>query len=173
MMNDFLHDETGAVTVDWVVLTAALVGLGLAVVTVVRTGVGTQSQAIDDQLESDSIIRTAFTGNEAGAFISACSAAGVSSCDDTADLQSISTADLDQRIQAYDDAGFTTASAAATTNTDNGFVQNDAGAWGNYGTPGDTSSEFTQDDAATYSYNQAVADDAYGSLLTAERNARQ
>ncbi len=27
----FLNDESGAVTVDWVVLTAAVVGLGLAV----------------------------------------------------------------------------------------------------------------------------------------------
>ena len=27
----FLHSESGAVTVDWVVLTAAIVGLGLAV----------------------------------------------------------------------------------------------------------------------------------------------
>ena len=28
---DFLKDEDGAVTVDWVVLTSAIVGLGLAV----------------------------------------------------------------------------------------------------------------------------------------------
>jgi hypothetical protein len=34
----FAADEAGAVTVDWVVLTAALVGLGLAVMTVIRTG---------------------------------------------------------------------------------------------------------------------------------------
>lgn len=31
----FALDESGAVTVDWVVLTAAIVGLGLAVMTVV------------------------------------------------------------------------------------------------------------------------------------------
>ncbi|MEM7490929.1 MAG: hypothetical protein AAF390_17575 [Pseudomonadota bacterium] len=35
----FFADESGAVTVDWVVLTAALVGLGLAVMSVVRGGV--------------------------------------------------------------------------------------------------------------------------------------
>ena len=35
----FLKSETGAVTVDWVVLTAALVGLGLAVMSVVSGGV--------------------------------------------------------------------------------------------------------------------------------------
>jgi Flp pilus assembly pilin Flp len=34
----FAADESGAVTVDWVVLTAALVGLGLAVMGVISTG---------------------------------------------------------------------------------------------------------------------------------------
>jgi Flp pilus assembly pilin Flp len=37
--NTFLSDESGAVTVDWVVLTAAIVGLGLAVMSVVSGGV--------------------------------------------------------------------------------------------------------------------------------------
>ncbi len=36
LAKNFKNDESGAVTVDWVVLTAALVGLGLAVITVVR-----------------------------------------------------------------------------------------------------------------------------------------
>ena len=36
----FAADESGAVTVDWVVLTAAIVGLGIAVVASVRSGVG-------------------------------------------------------------------------------------------------------------------------------------
>jgi Flp pilus assembly pilin Flp len=35
----FLKDETGAVTVDWVVLTAAVVGLGLVVFNFVRPAV--------------------------------------------------------------------------------------------------------------------------------------
>lgn len=34
----FRADEDGAVTVDWVVLTAAIVGLGIAVILAVRTG---------------------------------------------------------------------------------------------------------------------------------------
>jgi Flp pilus assembly pilin Flp len=38
LINDFRNDESGAVTVDWVVLTAAIVGLGIAVITSVRTG---------------------------------------------------------------------------------------------------------------------------------------
>lgn len=37
-IKNFRADEDGAVTVDWVVLTAAIVGLGLAVLTSVRTG---------------------------------------------------------------------------------------------------------------------------------------
>ena len=39
----FLKDESGAVTVDWVVLTAAIVGLGIAILTSV--GGGTQDLA--------------------------------------------------------------------------------------------------------------------------------
>lgn len=35
---NFLADDAGAVTVDWVVLTAALVGLGLLVVATVSEG---------------------------------------------------------------------------------------------------------------------------------------
>ncbi|WP_055083063.1 hypothetical protein, partial [Jannaschia donghaensis] len=38
-INTFINDESGAVTVDWVVLTAALVGLGLAVMSVVSGGI--------------------------------------------------------------------------------------------------------------------------------------
>lgn len=34
----FAWDEGGAVTVDWVVLTAAIVGLGIAVITTVANG---------------------------------------------------------------------------------------------------------------------------------------
>ncbi len=49
-MNAFIADESGAVTVDWVVLTAALVGLGLAVMAVVSGGVENLSSDIDTQL---------------------------------------------------------------------------------------------------------------------------
>lgn len=59
-MPKFVQSETGAVTVDWVVLTAGLVGLGLAVMQVVSIGVQDVSVDIQDQLESDSIIRSSF-----------------------------------------------------------------------------------------------------------------
>jgi Flp pilus assembly pilin Flp len=46
----FLKDEAGAVTVDWVVLTAAIVGLGLLVFNFVRPAVGSLAVAIGDEL---------------------------------------------------------------------------------------------------------------------------
>jgi len=39
IFKSFKNDEAGAVTVDWVVLTAAIVGLGLVVMNTVGTGV--------------------------------------------------------------------------------------------------------------------------------------
>ena len=39
LIKNFAKSESGAVTVDWVVLTAAIVGLGLAVMSVVSGGV--------------------------------------------------------------------------------------------------------------------------------------
>ena len=38
LFKNFKKDESGAVTVDWVVLTAAIVGLGLAVIAAVAPG---------------------------------------------------------------------------------------------------------------------------------------
>ena len=42
-IKNFRADEDGAVTVDWVVLTAAIVGLGIAVLTSVGGGTMTAS----------------------------------------------------------------------------------------------------------------------------------
>jgi Flp pilus assembly pilin Flp len=46
----FLKDEAGAVTVDWVVLTAAIVGLGLLVFNFVRPAVSSLAQGIGGEL---------------------------------------------------------------------------------------------------------------------------
>ena len=46
----FKNDESGAVTVDWVVLTAALVGPGIAVLTSVRGGANTMASNIAVEL---------------------------------------------------------------------------------------------------------------------------
>lgn len=52
MIKTFQADESGAVTVDWVVLTAAIVGLGIAVVASVRTGVLSIGTEIETSLSS-------------------------------------------------------------------------------------------------------------------------
>ncbi|MCC5988873.1 MAG: pilus assembly protein [Pararhodobacter sp.] len=52
---NFHNDESGAVTVDWVVLTAAIVGLGIAVVASVRGGVTSLGSEIGDALTAGSV----------------------------------------------------------------------------------------------------------------------
>jgi Flp pilus assembly pilin Flp len=51
-MNAFIRDEDGAVTVDWVVLTAAIVGLGIAVLTSVSNGAETMAENIETELNT-------------------------------------------------------------------------------------------------------------------------
>lgn len=63
----FLSNESGAVTVDWVVLTAALVGLGLAVMSVVSGGIETLSTSISDDLASIDPDMNPFERNDGGA----------------------------------------------------------------------------------------------------------
>ncbi|MFM2388598.1 MAG: hypothetical protein RLZZ437_153, partial [Pseudomonadota bacterium] len=46
IFKNFAKDEDGAVTVDWVVLTAAIVGLGLVVITTIRPGIQGAATAI-------------------------------------------------------------------------------------------------------------------------------
>jgi Flp pilus assembly pilin Flp len=52
LIKNFAKSESGAVTVDWVVLTAALVGLGLAVMAVVSSGVENLGTDIRNSLAS-------------------------------------------------------------------------------------------------------------------------
>lgn len=66
----FLADETGAVTVDWVVLSAGLVGLGLATMAVVSTGVQDTSGDIGAQLEQ-TVVYTTFQQRSHSAFYEA------------------------------------------------------------------------------------------------------
>ena len=49
-IKNFAKDEDGAVTVDWVVLTAALVGLGILVLGVVQGGLEDLSSDIASEL---------------------------------------------------------------------------------------------------------------------------
>jgi len=58
LAKNFKNDESGAVTVDWVVLTAAIVGLGIAVLATVSNGVQNLSSDIDTQLSGQGISTT-------------------------------------------------------------------------------------------------------------------
>lgn len=49
-LKNFAQSETGAVTVDWVVLTAAVVGLGIATAGVVQTGLTTSSGTLSSNI---------------------------------------------------------------------------------------------------------------------------
>ncbi|MEB8387486.1 hypothetical protein OO012_09620 [Rhodobacteraceae bacterium KMM 6894] len=53
---NFNKDEDGAVTVDWVVLTAAVVGLGVAGVATVKTGVGTLASSISTGVGTKTVV---------------------------------------------------------------------------------------------------------------------
>jgi len=50
LVKNFRNDESGAVTVDWVVLTAAIVGLGIAVLSSVSSGTTTLAGTISSEL---------------------------------------------------------------------------------------------------------------------------
>lgn len=54
-IKNFAADESGAVTVDWTVMTAAIVGLGIATYGVVSGGVGNLSGDIDTRLRDQAI----------------------------------------------------------------------------------------------------------------------
>lgn len=51
----FKKDESGAVTVDWVVLTAAIVLLGGVVVNIISNGLSSLATKIDTELSSKSV----------------------------------------------------------------------------------------------------------------------
>ena len=55
----FANDEAGAVTVDWVVLTAAIVGLGLVVMKTVGGGVETLSTNVKTSVAGQTVGYTA------------------------------------------------------------------------------------------------------------------
>ncbi len=57
-IKNFANDESGAVTVDWVVLTAAIVGIGIAVMGSVSGGLSSLSGKIASQLSSQSVSTT-------------------------------------------------------------------------------------------------------------------
>lgn len=54
ILKSFKNDESGAVTVDWVVLTGAVVGLALIIGTTVRTSINTAASNIASDVVSSS-----------------------------------------------------------------------------------------------------------------------
>ena len=63
LIKNFAKSESGAVTVDWVVLTAAIVGLGLAVMAVVSGGIESLSGEIATDLDAMDPESSPFVGN--------------------------------------------------------------------------------------------------------------
>lgn len=51
MLKNLLAEEDGAVTVDWVVLTAAIVSMGLIVITSIEGGVGDAADNIAQDID--------------------------------------------------------------------------------------------------------------------------
>lgn len=64
VIKTFLKADTGAVTVDWVVLCAAVVGLGVASVTAVRTGTSSLSSDISTSLSAASVASLGSLGDD-------------------------------------------------------------------------------------------------------------
>lgn len=56
LFTKFANDESGAVTVDWVVLTAAIVGIAIAVITLISGGIQDASNGINSELENASAV---------------------------------------------------------------------------------------------------------------------
>ena len=52
----FVESEDGAVTVDWVVLTASVVSLGVGALALVRPGAGHLTTSINSYLSSQTIV---------------------------------------------------------------------------------------------------------------------
>ena len=54
ILKNFCKSESGAVTVDWVVLTAAIVGMGIAVVTLIAPNLKPVASGMEPVLQSAS-----------------------------------------------------------------------------------------------------------------------
>ncbi len=66
LFTKFFKDDSGAVTVDWVVLTAAIVGLGIAVMTTVSNGTNKLAETISSDLAATKTGVSADSGSGSG-----------------------------------------------------------------------------------------------------------
>ncbi|WP_371156710.1 hypothetical protein [Jannaschia sp. 2305UL9-9] len=60
-LKTFLTDEAGTITIDWVVLTAVLVGTGISVMSTLVTGIETASVSTAEGLRGH-VVRSSFEG---------------------------------------------------------------------------------------------------------------
>ncbi|WP_213684601.1 hypothetical protein [Roseicyclus sp.] len=65
LIKNFVTSESGAVTVDWVVLTAAMVGLGFATIVLVSNGVEDLTGNINTALSNTELPGNPFATNGA------------------------------------------------------------------------------------------------------------
>lgn len=65
-MTNFIKSESGAVTVDWVVLTAAVVGLGILVMGIVQDGLDTAADTLSDNINDAVTNQTSNSTNTPG-----------------------------------------------------------------------------------------------------------
>ena len=63
LIKNFKSDESGAVTVDWVVLTAAIVGLGIAVLAAITGSTETIATNIKTELDNNATLDTTLDGS--------------------------------------------------------------------------------------------------------------
>jgi hypothetical protein len=61
----FVTSQSGAVNVDWVVLTAAIFGMGMAALVVVSNGTEEIASRVQTALQNTTPARTPFAGNGA------------------------------------------------------------------------------------------------------------
>ncbi len=66
MLKNFIKDDSGAVTVDWVVLTAAIVGIAIAVLIVIASGINTASNNVSGSLNSADSVASLITTDTGG-----------------------------------------------------------------------------------------------------------
>ena len=52
LVNKFSNDDSGAVTVDWVVLTAALVGIAVTLISTIKVGIDEAATEIKNEISS-------------------------------------------------------------------------------------------------------------------------
>ena len=60
LLAHFITTEDGAITVDWVVLTAALIGLGMVLITPIAYSTDNRAKAVSDVVKSVKVGADAF-----------------------------------------------------------------------------------------------------------------